>query len=233
MSRYSSYFPRAAARAARTTAMFAATALLLILVRIALYRLLGDDWAFNWRTATVFFAIVAATLFCVQFVYTFHTLRAAAPAEAILSSLKSAVANKARFPGFVAMEYYALILNRTFVVFVAPDALYGWKARGIITHLRPMYFQEYAQILSDPVLTRNLEAIQKLANLKGGFVIPRSQILAADLVRRNKWGMGGIPQSGRIHLRIAPASTREFILLGNVDAERVHQEILSGSFVAG
>ena len=28
------------------------------------------------------------------------------------------------------MEYYRLILNRTFVVFITPEGLYGWKAEG-------------------------------------------------------------------------------------------------------
>lgn len=229
MNRYLSKFRPAAAISARTALVFAAGVFVLALVRVVLNGLFDGKWGFNWRYAAAFCAIFGAIFFCVQFAYTFFRLCAAVPAETILASVASGVAGKSGFSGFVAMEYYALILNRTFVVFIAPDALYGWKARGIITNLRPMYFQEYAQILNDRALMCNRDAIQKLAALKGGFVIPRSQILNVELIRRNKWGMGGIPQSGLIHIRLASGITREFILLGNVEAELIQQEILSGA----
>lgn len=88
------------------------------------------------------------------------------------------------------MEYFGLILNRTFVIFVTPEALYGWKGRGPVTNMRSMYFPPYAQLLDNLALMHNREAIQKLASLKGGFVIPRSQVLGVELVGRKKWGMG-------------------------------------------
>jgi hypothetical protein len=99
-------------------------------------------------------------------------------------------ATKSDLAGFVAMEYFALILNRTFVVFIAPDGLYGWKAIGTIAAGAPLYFQEYAQMLEDPKLMHDLTAIRKLARLKGGFFIPRSEIASVEIVSKQKPGMG-------------------------------------------
>ena len=124
------------------------------------------------------------------------------------------------------MEYYGLILNRTLVAFISPEALYGWKAEKIVTNSDSKYFQPYVEMLNDPALMHNREEVHKLAGLRGGFVIPRSQILGAELIPEKKWGMGGIPHTGRIRLRLASGTTREFILLGSVDAQRIQQQIL-------
>lgn len=216
-------------RAVRSTVRLCAIILVAIVLRVAIRGLFEGKWAFDWSGAADFIATVAAISFCIQVPYTLYKLSAAAPAEAILASLPSSSASKTEFAGFVAMEYYALILNRTFVVFIAPEALYGWKVRGPVTNMQPTYFQTYAKIITDPALMHNREAVQKLAELKGGFVIPRSQIMGVEIIRGKKWGMGGIPHTGRIQVRLASGSTREFILLGNVDAERVQQEILAGA----
>ncbi len=44
-------------------------------------------------------------------------------------------------------------------------------------------------MLSDPDLMHSREAVQKLADLNGGFVIPRSEILTAEIIYGKKWGM--------------------------------------------
>jgi hypothetical protein len=42
-----------------------------------------------------------------------------------------------KFTGSEAMEYYWFILNRTFVVFVCPEGLYGWKVVGLVSAASP------------------------------------------------------------------------------------------------
>jgi hypothetical protein len=202
---------------------------MLVVVRAVLSGLFAGNQRFDWHFTVGFTAIIGTVWFCVQFVYTCYRFFATAPTEAILTSVQTNGNTANRLAGFVAMEYYCLMLNRTFVIFIAPEALYGWKAEGIVTNMQPTYFQAYAQMLKDPSLMDNREAVQKLAGLKGGFVIPRSQIKAAELVQGNKSGMGGIPHTGRICIHLTSGRNREFILLGSVDAERIRQEILSGA----
>jgi hypothetical protein len=38
--------------------------------------------------------------------------------------------------------------------------------------------------------------------------------------------MGGVPHSGRIHVRLASGVSREFILLGDVDVDGVRDQIV-------
>jgi hypothetical protein len=139
------------------------------------------------------------------------------------------VAPRAALSGFVAMEYYALFLNCTFVVFIARDGLYGWKAAGLVAAgTRPDYFQEYAKLLGDPKLMNDITAARKLAELKGGFFIPRSEITSAEIVPKQKEGMAGIYHTGRILVHLASAKKREFILLGQkIDGDRIRRLILS------
>jgi hypothetical protein len=214
--------------AARSALIFVASALLLVVLRIVLNGLFDGRWnAVYWLRLFKFIGVITVVWFVVTFIYSWVKLRAGAPAEEILMADPSPFDE--RVPplcGFVAMEYYALILNRTFVVFIAMEGLYGWKAEGIVTASRPMYFQPYSEMLEDPELMRDCEAIRRLSQLKGGFFIPRSDIVAADVIYGHKWGMAGIPHSGRIRLRMASGKSREFILLGSVSLESVQHRIL-------
>ena len=128
--------------------------------------------------------------------------------------------------GFVAMEYYALMLNRTFVVFVSPDGLYGWKAAGVVPAGVRDYFKPLSEMLKDPKVMHDIVAVRKLAGLKGGFFIPRSEISSAEFIAKPKSGMGGIPHSGRILVSLISGKTREFILLGKVDGVQIQHLIL-------
>ena len=183
---------------------------------------------FSWGMLVALPVVFGVLLFCGHLSYSFLRLYNDAPATAVLDKLSSPVGVATKLSGFVAMEYYTLILNRTYVVFVALDGLYGWKVRGPVTNWNPLYFQRYAAILNDPKLMHNHDAIEKLANLRGGFVVPRSEIASAEIIYKAKWGMGGIPHAGRIRIRFASGSSREFILLGSVSLERIREEILSG-----
>jgi hypothetical protein len=212
--------------AARSGLIFAAVTLLLAVVRIVLNGVFDGQWHVDWLELFKIIGTIAAGLTAVIFLYTYVKLRASAPAEEILMQKPLFIDERVpRLSGFVAMEYYALILNRTFVVFIAPEGLYGWKAEGAVTASQPMYFQPYAGMLQDPVLMRDREAVRRLSDLKGGFFIPRSEIVSVAVIHRNKWGMGRIPHSGRIKIRLSSGKSREFILLGSVSPESIQQSI--------
>jgi hypothetical protein len=123
------------------------------------------------------------------------------------------------------MEYYWLILNRTFVVFVAPEGLYGWKAVGIVTNLDRTFYEPYQEMLKDDEFMRDHQAIEKLSRLRGGFFIERSAIASVAYDERQKWGMGGIAHSGRINVKLTDGKTREFILLGFAMGDELKDKI--------
>lgn len=216
---------------AARTAVITATAVIAAAALQVVFNGISDGrWRANWLLIFKLPGIVAVGTFCLLFLYTYFRLRSNEPAEAILShqGVSQRDEHKVALSGFVAMEYYGVILNRTFVVFIARDGLYGWKVEGPVSNASPMYFKPYADMLQDPQLMRNWEAARRLSKLKGGFFIARSDIVAADVIDRQKWGMGGIPHSGRIRIHMASGKSREFILLGSVDAGSLRQRILEG-----
>jgi hypothetical protein len=79
---------------------------------------------------------------------------------------------------------------------------------------------------------RNRESVKRLSQLKGGFFIPRSDIISTDVIHKQKWGMASIPHSGRVRIRMASGGSREFVLLGSVDAESI-QQCIFGATPAG
>jgi len=212
--------------AARSVLTLAVPALVVALVRIVLNGVFKGQWHANWLELFKALGILAGGWFAVCFVYIYLKLLASAPAVQILMQEPPTIDESApALSGFVAMEYHALILNRTFLVFIAPEGLYGWKVQGPVTANKPMYFKEYAERLEGPVLMRDLDAIRKLSDLKGGFFIPRSDIVSVNLIHGTKWGMSAIPHSGRIKILLVSGATREFILLGSVSPESIQQHI--------
>jgi len=129
--------------------------------------------------------------------------------------------------GFVAMELYWLFSNRTYVVFVAPEGLYGWKAAGPVTNSNRRYFEPLQQMMEDKEFMRDLPAIKKLAGLSGGFFIGKSELTSVSSDSRRQWGMGGIVHSGHIVLNLASGKSRKLILLGEIIPEEVRDRIVS------
>ena len=134
-----------------------------------------------------------------------------------------------QFTGFMAMEYYWLIMNRTFIVFLSADGLYGWKVHGVVSALTPRYFERYVEKLRDPDLMNDSDRIKELASDHGGFFIPRESITSAEFIRKRKWGMGGVAHSGIVNVKLSDGGLREFILLGDVNGLQIEREILSGA----
>ena len=222
-------FRLSAKTASRSGLVVAMTIFATAVVRIVLNRVFDGHWHSDWLLVLKVSGTIGVAWFAVLFVYSYFRLRAEEPAEAILA-LEPSQSDLLDVPlsGFVATEYYCLILNRTFVVFITPEGLYGWKAEGPTTTSQPMYFEPYVEMLEDPELMRNGEAVRRLSRLNGGFFIPRSDIVAADVISKQKWGMGPIPHSGRVLVRMTTGKSREFVLLGNVNAGSIQQSIMRG-----
>jgi hypothetical protein len=188
---FGSQFRLSAAVAGRAGLVMIATVLILRAVSIGI----RGRGVLNWKASLTLALIFGAVSFCILFVSTLNKLRHAAPVNAILTDAQPNAA-KSGIPisGFVAMQYYALILNRTFVVFTLPEGIYGWKVAGIVAAGpgASRYFEPYKQMLEDPSQMPSLEAIRKLSNLPGGFFISRSSIAGVEFNPKPKWGMGGI-----------------------------------------
>jgi len=179
--------------------------------------LFGAKFQFNWVLGLKVSLVFSVLFFCVFFIWSwiaatrFQPVLDALDAEPLPSDLR-----EPPLSGFVAMEYYWLILNRTFVVFVAPEGIYGWKAQGAVTNVDRTFYEPYQEMLKDDEFMRDRQAIEKLSRLRGGFFIERSAITTVEYNERQKWGVGGILHSGRINVKLSNGRTREFILLGFV-----------------
>ena len=127
------------------------------------------------------------------------------------------------------MEYYAFILNRSFVVFTFPEGLYAWKFIGTVTNRDPSFFEPMQTVARNSELTPQSTCLQEMIQKSGGFFIERSEITSADYDPTPKWGMGGIPHSGKLMVRLRSGKLREFILLGQQDGNAVRAAVLGGT----
>ncbi len=182
----------------------------------------------KWIKAFLFSASWFTVTFLIFFLWNLIRVVLAKPLNDVLAE-ETPEADLLRSPlyGFVAMEFYALILNRTFLVFVAPDGLYGWKATGPVTNSDRRYFAPLQEMVQDPELMRDIRAIRKLAALRGGFFFARTEIASVQSDDRGQWGMGGIDHSGHVQVRLVSDKKRKFILLGETIPEEVRDRISS------
>jgi hypothetical protein len=131
-------------------------------------------------------------------------------------------------PGFVAMEYFALILNRSFLVFITDEGLRCWKFHGLVSSLEPLFFQPVEALLDDPDMTPGSEPFEELMCGRHSFSIQYSEIGSVEFVDRQKWGMGPVPHTGRLRIRFRGLRPhREFILLGNAHGKLLRDMIAS------
>ena len=120
---------------------------------------------------------------------------------------------------FVAMEYYALILNRTYLVRVGDGKITGSVCRGLtavegggdrLTREITAKLAVHGN-LSDPASYVDDETLSK--NHRANFAISLSQLQSVTYDPRKKWGMGYYPHDGRVTI-VTPDQKREFIILG-------------------
>jgi len=138
-----------------------------------------------------------------------------------------------RRPYFIAMQYYALVLNRTYKVFEADTMLSGAVVNGLVASplgasdeaLEPEYWARTPAESLYFELDVSSPAFLKL-NL-ANFQIPWRDIARFDFTSAKKWGMGNVPHSGRLFVRLKSGRSRELILLGSQDGEALLKRLSS------
>jgi hypothetical protein len=133
-----------------------------------------------------------------------------------------------RHLGFVAMEYFALILNRSYLVFITPEGLHGWKFTGPVSTASPRFYEPFEALLDLPELAPGSAEFNSLMSKRGSFFIPQSQISSVEFVGESKWGMGPIQHSGKLYIKLLNGKKREFVLLGNAYGDGLCRAILAG-----
>lgn len=121
---------------------------------------------------------------------------------------------------FAAMEYYALILNRTYKVFVTDQMLVGVVVRGIV--ISPPVV---ALSMSNQEFWVRTQAAERYGGIdltsaklhqmhSANFQVRWNDIAQTEYRPGRKWGMGNVPHSGRLILQLRDGRQRELILLG-------------------
>lgn len=133
---------------------------------------------------------------------------------------------------FIAMQYYGLILNRTYLVLAVNHHLVGLVANGPVsekndhdplTHLITTSLAVKGD-LNNPFSYLNEKYLAKARNLdlladdlsqanRANFRIGFEEITSVEFDPSKKWGMGNYPHSGKLHIGVR-GRKREFILLG-------------------
>ena len=186
--------------------------------------------AHMWMVVSGLAALMFTLVFGILFAFNlFSALRAQPELDVLNEETPASELLPQPLFGFVAMEFHWGISNRTFLVMVANEGLYGWKVTGPVSTADREFFETYHEMLGDPEFPRDLPAIRKLAALRGGFIYRRSEIVAVTADDRRQWGMGGIAHSGHVYLRLLSGSTRKFILLGAVIPDQVRDRILASA----
>jgi hypothetical protein len=131
---------------------------------------------------------------------------------------------------FAAMEYYALILNRTYKVFVTDQMLVGATVRGLV--ISPLF--PASSMLSQEFWVRtqaakryegiDLTSAQPLQMHSANFQIHWDEIAQTEYRAGRKWGMGNVPHSGRLSLRLRDGQQRELILLGRQNGSSLKEK---------
>lgn len=214
--------------AARSAFIVFLGVLIVSLVRPVIDLLSGEKLQFNWIPGLKFDLAFSSLWFCALFLWNLVSAIRQQPALDVLDDepLQSDLRQPA-LAGFVAMEYFWGIFNRTFLVFIAPEGLYGWRVSGPVTNTNRTYYEPWEEMLKDNEFMRDRRAIQRLSRLHGGFFLGRAAIDRIEPDDRQKWGMGGILHSGRIHLFLKTGRSREFILLGVQFPEDVRDRVVS------
>ncbi len=140
--------------------------------------------------------------------------------------------NQANEDYFVAMEYYMLILNRTYLIRITEKSLSGivvnklvsagnpdksnnpWIVKGDLTNPLSYIKEEYINNI-------NLDDKTLLKANNTNFIIKRSDIETVWYDASKKWGMGPYPHDGKVYVKTYRGKTREFIILGNQSGQTI------------
>ena len=145
---------------------------------------------------------------------------------------------------FIAMQYYWLILNRTYLVLITDNHLIGLVANGLVS-VRGSYPPSAiitSQMAVDgdlinPLSYLNDKYLKRVENIdlltgntlkahKANFKIQIRNITSVVFDPSKKWGMGYYPHDGKIYVTTKDEK-REFIILGGQSGKKISELILS------
>ena len=135
---------------------------------------------------------------------------------------------------FVALEYYGMILNRTYFIAAANGFLCGANVGGLLSNRRsptdPNWYLHQGELkrCREDGLGSDLFLTSKSSN----FRISPEEVLSIDFDDTPKWGMGMVPYSGRLHFKLSNGRSREFILLGAQDGQHLRENLFEIGFGA-
>ena len=141
---------------------------------------------------------------------------------------------------FVAMEYYYIILNRTFLVIKTNGFLIGIQANGLVSveggdNILTKEITARKAIkgdLNNPYSYLKNKYLEKIVDInlvdgsivklnKTNFLINLSDIKSAIYNPAKKFGMGPYPHDGRVTMETYDNIKKEFIILGNQSGENI------------
>ncbi len=139
------------------------------------------------------------------------------------------------------MEYYWLILNRTFLILLTDTKLIGIKVNGPIgaqssdpiINLLPLAIDGDLQNPNSYINMKYVERIKDVDLLsesflridKANFIINKIDIIRTEHDRSKKWGMGNYPHDGKVYVTTQDNLRREFIILGSQSGQEISNRI--------
>ena len=136
-----------------------------------------------------------------------------------------------RQAGFAAMEYYGGFLNRSYLVFVSPEGLYGIQFMGLLASTKEInYFKPALELLDDAFFRPGTAEFEKQRKQsRANFFIGANQVSKVTFDSSRKWGMGKIPHAGKLRILLTDGKRREFVLLGDAYGDGIQRQILEMS----
>jgi hypothetical protein len=141
---------------------------------------------------------------------------------------------------FIAMEYYFLILNRTFLFIKTKDHLIGIQGSGLISaeggaDILTHHITSNMAVkgdLNNPYAYLKNKYLEKVVDLdlldgsilevnKTNFVLKTIDIKTVYHDPAKKTGMGPYPHDGRVMIETFDNKKRELIILGNQSGEKI------------
>jgi len=137
---------------------------------------------------------------------------------------------------FVALQYCFGISNRTYLIWVTKEMICGAKVRGVLPS--PTAMTERWQ---DPMFYPRPEIVSKYRDIdpespqfkqmdSANFQIHIADVDSIVFNAKKKWGMGNVPSSGRLFIRLKDGSTIELVLLGAQDGPAIKNRLLADGF---
>lgn len=126
---------------------------------------------------------------------------------------------------FAAMEYYFLILNRSFEIIITAEGIYGSLLGGVIYAHQPSVarasktgngYDLFSEQQIDRARWFSIDDADFLTSHPQNFHYQKSTIASLSYDASNKWGMGPVLHSGKLCINTLDGKKRQLIPLGTL-----------------